>query len=94
MTSSTLRGSPLPETTLAANAETPNATEPKMFSIAIQPESVNTGRNSRPWLTSAQASALATRKQIEPTASGRHTARLICAAFSAVTSANPVLMLK
>ena len=53
------------------------------------------GRHAtQPWQTSNQASALATRKQIEPIASGRHTYRSAVCAARSTCMATPVLTLK
>ena len=53
------------------------------------------GRHAtQPWQTSNQASALATRKQIEPMASGRHTYRSALCTVRLTCMATPVLTLK
>ena len=49
---------------------------------------------TQPWQTSNQARALATRKQTEPTASGRHTCRCAAYAVRSAPIATPVLRLK
>ena len=52
-------------------ADTPKAMEPTRFSAVICQE-MRDGRQAKgPWHSSAQASQLETRKQMEPSASGR-----------------------
>ena len=79
--------------TYAAAAETPNAIEPTMFSVAIdQPRSSGRHR-SHGRRTSAYASALATRKAIEPSTSGVQTRWSAWSALSDAFSASKVLTL-
>src|SRR3954452_3102017 len=74
-TSMMLRGSPVVVTIFDATADTPNAIEPARLSAAMRHEMLRTRHDHQPWLTSNQASPLATRKQIDPTMSGTHTRR-------------------
>ena len=60
-----------------ATADTPKATDPIRLAKVIHHDHDRGRQPAQPWQTSNQASALATRKQIEPTASGRHTV-LVC----------------
>jgi hypothetical protein len=83
-----LTGSFVEGSTSAATAETPKATDPRRFSAAIRHP--REGRRRR---TSANAIALATRKQIEPKAFGVHTRRSVCRVSSPRFIASNVLTL-
>jgi hypothetical protein len=83
-----LRSSPVSGTTQDATAATPKKTEPTMFSHAIRasvPRAPQTGTS---------ASALATRKHAEPSASGAQTRMSSCLVESESFSAVTVVMLK
>jgi hypothetical protein len=73
LVSSALQTSPVAGTILDATAETPNATEPAMLATPI----FHTRCLGRPTPTLrgsfTSANPLATKKAIEPNASGRHT---------------------
>ena len=56
-----------------ATAETPKATDPTRLASAIHQAHDRGRQATQAWQTSIQARALATRKQAEPMASGRHT---------------------
>ena len=72
-----LIGSPLDGSTSDAIAAAPNAIEPSRLSATIRHDSERRFRHTQRWQTSAYASSLETRKQIDPTASGAHTRRLL-----------------
>ena len=89
-----LRRSPF-GSTFEATAEMPKATDPTRLRALIH-HPMRRGRKAHgPWHTSAHASQLATRKQIEPRASGRHTAWSTAVGPASPTErAWPVLTLK
>ncbi len=89
-----LRGSPVVVTIFDATADTPNAIEPARLSAAMRHEMLRSRHDHQPWLTSNQASPLATRKQIDPTMSGTHTRRCACVASRLASSAASVVTLK
>ncbi len=89
-----LRGSPVVGTIFDATADTPNATDPARFSAAMRHDTLRAFQDHQPWLTSNQASPLATRKHTEPAASGTYTRRCACVALRVVSMAARVVTLK
>src|SRR5262245_59569642 len=90
----TLRGWSVFGTTKDATAETPNAIDPAMLSAAITHGRSCGRQDHHVWVTANNAIALATRKQIDPKASGDHTSLFSWVAERWRAMASKVEMLK
>src|ERR1700722_6893609 len=74
-------------------AEAPKAMEPNRFTRTIHQDRLDVCHAPHPWQTSNQASALATRKQIDPRRSGRQTWWVADPVPRSIRMALPVLTL-